>query len=49
MKLGDAETAVFWYGPEDSETYQVLYADLRVEKDVAESDLPPTKVSRPGF
>ena len=39
VKLGDAETAVFWYRPKDSETYKVIYGDLRVE-DVAEEDLP---------
>jgi outer membrane lipoprotein-sorting protein len=30
-KLGDAETTVFWYRPEGSETYRVIYGDLRVE------------------
>ncbi len=39
VKLGDAETAVFWYKPTDSETYKVIYGDLSV-KDVAEEDLP---------
>ena len=39
VKLGDAETAVFWYKPKDSETYKVIYGDLSV-KDVAEEDLP---------
>ncbi|MHC4242693.1 MAG: hypothetical protein ACYS3N_10820 [Planctomycetota bacterium] len=38
VKLGDAETAIFWYRPEGSETYRVIYGDLRVE-DVAPQDL----------
>ena len=39
VKLGDAETPVFWYKSEGSETYKVIYGDLHVE-DVAEEDLP---------
>jgi len=39
VKLGDADTAIFWYQPEDSETYRVIYGDLSV-KDVAPEDLP---------
>jgi hypothetical protein len=39
VKLGDAETAIFWYKPEDSETYKVIYGDLSI-KEVAEEDLP---------
>ena len=39
VKLGDAETAVFWYQPEGSETYRVIYGDLSVE-DVAPENLP---------
>ena len=42
VTLGDAETAVFWYKPKDSETYKVIYGDLRIE-DVAEEDLPTTQ------
>jgi len=38
-KFGDAETAIFWYQPEDSETYRVIYGDLSV-KDVASENLP---------
>ncbi len=37
--LGDAETPIFWYRPQDSETYRVIYGDLHVE-DVAPDDLP---------
>ncbi|HUU20970.1 MAG TPA: hypothetical protein VM389_00410, partial [Phycisphaerae bacterium] len=40
VKLGDAKTAVFWYQPKDSETYTVIYGDLRIEEGVAEEDLP---------
>lgn len=39
VKLGDAEKAVFWYRPEGSATYRVVYGDLRAE-DVAPEDLP---------
>ncbi len=39
VKLGDAATAIFWYQPQGSDTYRVIYGDLTV-KDVAESDLP---------
>ena len=45
VKLGDADTAVFWYKPEGSETYKVIYGDLRVE-DVAEEDLPAQPAAR---
>jgi hypothetical protein len=39
VKLGDAETAIFWYQPKDSQTYRVIYGDLSV-KDVALENLP---------
>jgi len=39
IKLGDADTAIFWYRPEGSETYRVIYGDLSV-KDVAPENLP---------
>ena len=39
VKLGDSQTAIFWYRPKDSATYRVIYGDLRV-KDVAPEDLP---------
>lgn len=35
----DVDTAVFWYRPQGSESYRVIYGDLRVE-DVAPEDLP---------
>jgi predicted anti-sigma-YlaC factor YlaD len=39
VKLGDANTAIFWYQPKDSQTYRVIYGDLTV-KDVAPENLP---------
>lgn len=39
VKLGDAETAIFWYRPKGSQTYRVIYGDLSV-KDVTPEDLP---------
>ena len=39
VKLGEAEKAIFWYLPKDSETYRVIYGDLGA-KDVAPEDLP---------
>jgi outer membrane lipoprotein-sorting protein len=39
VKLGDTQTAIFWYRPESSETYRVIYGNLAV-KDVAPEDLP---------
>ncbi|MBA7688505.1 hypothetical protein ES703_96988 [subsurface metagenome] len=39
VKLGDADKAIFWYRPEGSETYRVIYGDLSV-KDVAQENLP---------
>jgi hypothetical protein len=39
VKLGDASKVVFWYQPEGSANYRVIYGDLSV-KDVAPRDLP---------
>jgi outer membrane lipoprotein-sorting protein len=39
VKLGDADTAIFWYLPEGAEKYRVIYGDLSV-KDVAPENLP---------
>ncbi len=39
VQLGDAQSAVCWYKPKDSDIYRVIYGDLHVE-DVAEADLP---------
>ena len=39
VKLGDADTVIFWYQPRGSQTYRVIYGDLSV-KDVAAENLP---------
>jgi outer membrane lipoprotein-sorting protein len=39
VKYGEAETPVFWYQPQGSATYRVIYGDLSV-KDVTPEDLP---------
>lgn len=39
VKLGDGSKAIFWYQPQNSETWRVIYGDLRVE-DVAAENLP---------
>jgi len=39
VKLGDANTAIFWYQSQGSATYRVIYGDLSI-KDVAEENLP---------
>ena len=39
VKLGDAEKAIFWYQPENSQNWRVIYGDLNV-KDVAPENLP---------
>jgi len=39
VKFGDADTPIFWYRPEGSETYRVIYSDLSV-KNVAPGNLP---------
>jgi len=39
VKFGDAGTAIFWYRPEGSQTYRVIYSDLSV-KDVVPENLP---------
>ncbi len=39
VRLGETETPIFWYKPEKSETYRVIYGDLHVE-DVSPENLP---------
>ncbi|MHC4145038.1 MAG: anti-sigma factor family protein [Planctomycetota bacterium] len=39
VKVGEADKAIFWYLPEGSGAYRVIYGDLSV-KDVAEENLP---------
>ena len=36
VKLGDANTPIFWYRPKDSQTYHVIYGDLHAETVTAE-------------
>jgi len=44
VEFGDADTAIFWYRPKDSETWRVIYGDLHVE-DVTGQDLPKPALS----
>ena len=39
VKLGDAQKAIYWYLPDGSQTYRVIYGDLSA-KDAAAEDLP---------
>ena len=39
VKLGDGSKAIFWYQPQESETWRVIYGDLRGE-DIAAENLP---------
>jgi outer membrane lipoprotein-sorting protein len=39
IKFGNAEKPIFWYKPEGSETYRVIYGDLSI-KSVAQENLP---------
>ena len=39
VKLGQADKAIFWYQPQGSETWRVIYGDLSV-KDVSAEELP---------
>jgi hypothetical protein len=39
VRLGETETPIFWYRPEKSDTYRVIYGDLHVEN-VYPEDLP---------
>ncbi|MHC4244205.1 MAG: LolA family protein [Planctomycetota bacterium] len=43
VKFGDADTAIFWYRPQGSETYRVIYGDLSV-KDIAPEDILVDKI-----
>jgi hypothetical protein len=37
VKLGQADKAIFWYQPEGSQDYRVIYGDLRVEEETPEN------------
>jgi hypothetical protein len=41
VKLGEAQTPIFWYRPKDSKTYRVIYGDLHV------ADVPPENLPEP--
>lgn len=41
VQYGDPETPIFWYKPDKTEPYHVIYADLHVEKVENAQDLPP--------
>jgi outer membrane lipoprotein-sorting protein len=38
-KYGDSKTPIFWYRPQGSKSYRVIYADLKVE----EKEIPPKR------
>jgi outer membrane lipoprotein-sorting protein len=40
VKLGAADTPIFWYRPKDSKTYRVIYADLSVKEAETPPDVP---------
>jgi len=44
VKLGDATAPIFWYQPQGSQTWRVIYGDLHVE-DVEEQNLPKPELS----
>ncbi len=45
VKLGDAQTPIFWYVPKDSKQGRVIYGDLSV-RDVPVDQLPPDPESK---
>ena len=47
MKLGDAQTPIFWYVPKDSKQGRVIYGDLSV-RDVPVDQLPPDAEAKKG-
>ena len=44
VKLGDAETPIFWYRPQGAETYRVIYGDLST-REITRENLPVPKDS----
>jgi len=44
VKLGDDNTPIFWYQPQDSDTWRIIYGDLNVEN-MNEEDLPSPELS----
>ncbi len=45
VRMGDSKSAIFWYQPQKSKTWRVIYGDLRV-KDVTRDEL--TKIEADG-
>ncbi len=43
VRLGETRTPIFWYKPEKSETYRVIYGDLHVEN-VSPENLPESHI-----
>ena len=43
ISLGAADRPIFWYRPEDSKKYRVIYADLSVR----DADMPPSVAATP--
>ena len=44
VKLGDGNTPIFWYQPQDSDTWRIIYGDLHAEN-MNEEDLPSPELS----
>ena len=44
VKLGDGSTPIFWYQPQDSDTWRIIYGDLHVEN-MNEESLPSPELS----
>jgi hypothetical protein len=44
VKLGDGDKPIFWYQPQDSDTWRVIYGDLHVEN-MKEEYLPSPELS----
>ncbi|MHC4151584.1 MAG: LolA family protein [Planctomycetota bacterium] len=44
VELGDASAPIFWYQPQDSENFRVIYGDLSVEE-VPPEDLPDSELT----
>ncbi len=45
VKIGDADTAIFWYRLQNAENYRVMYGDLNI-KDVSPENLPQKSPSK---
>ncbi|MHC5076256.1 MAG: hypothetical protein ACYTFM_07495 [Planctomycetota bacterium] len=45
IELGDASAPIFWYQPQDSENFRVIYGDLSVEE-VLPKDVPGSELTK---